>query len=105
MPNGSTRKHLKKVNNKMMSLVKGSKKNIRLKAIVLDILCEGDSMTTGEIYDIMKTEYHVPNLGSIISLAALLTCMPQINRDGWVKGIAYNNTTSKSMMQWSLRSL
>lgn len=105
MPNGSTRAHLKKVNNKMLAAVKGSKKNKRLKAVVLDILSEGDAMITSEIHDIMRTKYHCPNLGSTIALACMLATMPQVEKLGNVRGRPLNYASTKSCMLWSLRSI
>lgn len=105
MPNGSTRAHLKKVNNKMIALVKGSKKNKRLKAVVLDILSDGDVMITSEIHDIMRTKYHCPTLGSHIALACMLATMPQVEKVGYERARALNYSSTKNMMHWSLRSI
>lgn len=105
MPNGSTRQHLKRVSKEMMSKVKGSKKNKRLKAVVIDILSEGDAMITSEIHEIMRNEYHCPNLGSNIALACMMATMPQIEKLGYAKARPLNYASTKDCMFWSLRSI
>ncbi|GAG75275.1 unnamed protein product [marine sediment metagenome] len=91
-----------------MAQVKGSKKNRRLKAIILDLLSEGDTMMTTEIYTAIKNNYVCENLPCVSTIGTICQAMIQVESLGRVKPPNPTHIEMfgyKPVQTWSLRSI
>lgn len=77
--------HMNRVTKEMMNQVRGSKKRLRLKAIILHILSDGDVLTTHEVYHTIKDGWICNNLPCVSTIGSICQTMPQIEALGRVK--------------------
>jgi len=99
--------HMKRVTKEMMAAVKGSRKRLRLKAIILEVLSDGDTLTTHEMYHTIKDGWICNNLPAISTIGTLCQAMPQVEALGRVKPCEAHMQIYgyKPVQTWSLRSL
>lgn len=104
-------KYKKVLTQEMKDRVKGSRRHLRIKAVIIDILKDGDALTTAEIWNEITEEYSFKFYESINFIGALCAKMPQVESLGTelvsVRDRAYydKGTYKKPQRVWALRKI
>ncbi len=97
----------KKITQEMIEAVKGkgANKKKRIKAAIIDIMSQGDTLTTEEVHDALQG-YMIHQIPVESSVGTLLRSLTQVESLGRIRVPSKEEgRTTKPIQTWSLKSL